>query len=134
MKSDISETLSRHGLALEKRFTLPANVKDKEECKRVIGNAASAIRGSEIEEIVVSDDLQHWPDLNDILLDLRSLPLPISLVPAGPAADLFRLQPRMIGDTVAIELQRGPRSLAERAVKRAIDLTISLTALAACCR
>ena len=128
-ETGISEALARHGLTLEQRFTLPADIKNKEGFKRIIANVVSSIRGSEIEEIVVSDDLQHWPDLNDILLDLRSLPLPISLVPAGPTADLFRLQPRMIGNVVAIELQRGPRSLLERAIKRVMDLVISASAL-----
>lgn len=128
-ETGISETLLRHGLQLEQRFALPADISDKEEFRKVIDRAVSTIRGSEIEEIVVSDDLRHWPDLNDLLLNLRSLPLPISLIPTGPTVELFKLQPRMIGETVTIELQRGPLSLLERFVKRAIDLAISTAAL-----
>ena len=127
--TDVLETLWRHGLQLEQRFILRIDVRNPAQSKKTIRGAISSIRGSDIEEIIISDDLQHWPDLIDIFLDLHSLPLPISLIPTGPTAELFKLQPRMIGETVTVELQRGPRSLPERITKRAIDLAIAAAAL-----
>jgi putative colanic acid biosynthesis UDP-glucose lipid carrier transferase len=87
------------------------------------------VRGSDIEEIVVGANLDHWSELNSLLLELRVLPLPVNLVPIGPISDLFKLSSHTIGDTVTIELQRGPRTLLERSVKRAVDLVIAGTAL-----
>ena len=57
------------------------------------------------------------------------LPVPVNLVPVGPTSDLFHLPSHTIGDTVTVELQRGPRTLFERAVKRTIDIVVAGTAL-----
>ena len=123
------ETLTRHGLQLSQHFVLPANWKDTEHRKNVIAQAISMVRGSNIEEIVVGTNLDHWSELNSLLLELRVLPLPVNLVPIGPMSDLFKLSSHTIGDTVTIELQRGPRTLLERSVKRAFDLVVAGTAL-----
>ena len=123
------EALTRHGLQLSQHFVLPADWKDTEHRKNVIAQAISMVRGSNIEEIVVGANLDHWSELNSLLLELRVLPLPVNLVPIGPISDLFKLSSHTIGDTVTIELQRGPRTLLERSVKRAVDLVIAGTAL-----
>jgi putative colanic acid biosynthesis UDP-glucose lipid carrier transferase len=60
---------------------------------------------------------------------LRVLPLPVTLVPFGTLAQLFRRSRADIGDTVAIELQRAALSPAEQAVKRGVDIVFSFLAL-----
>src|ERR1035437_2725157 len=126
---DLFEALTRHGLQLSQHFVLPADWKDTQHRKNVIAQAISTVRGSNIEEIVVGANLDHWSELNSLLLELRVLTLPVNLVPIGPMSDLFKLSSHTIGDTVTIELQRGPRTLLERSVKRAVDLVVAGTAL-----
>ncbi len=58
------------------------------------------------------------------------LPIPVNLVPVGPSSDLFQLPSHTIGDTVTVELQRGPRTLFDRATKRVLDMIFSASALA----
>src|SRR5664280_3792535 len=60
---------------------------------------------------------------------IRDSPLPVNLVPVGPISELFKLSSHTIGDTVTIELQRGPRTLLERSVRRGVDLVVAGTAL-----
>src|SRR5664280_3301406 len=123
------EVLTRHGLQLSQHFVLPTDWKDTQCQKKIIAQAISTVRGSNIEEIVVGANLDHWSELNSLLLELRVLPLPVNLVPIGPMSDLFKLSSHTIGDTVTIELQLGPRTLLERSVKRAVDLVVAGTAL-----
>jgi len=123
--SDLLESLTRHGLQLAQQFVLPADRGDKERRKEVIAQAIASVRGSNIEEVVVGANLDHWPDLQSLLAELRVLPLPVNLVPVGPMSDLFRLSSHTIGEAVTIELQRGPRTLVERFVKRVFDIIVA---------
>jgi putative colanic acid biosynthesis UDP-glucose lipid carrier transferase len=127
--SGLLEALSRHGLQLAHHFILPGVAESEQRRKAVIAEAISSIRGSDIEEVVVSANLAHWPELNGLFSKLRVLPIPVNLVPVGPASDLFKLPSHTIGDTVTIELQRGPRTWFERFVKRTTDLVIAGAAL-----
>jgi Undecaprenyl-phosphate glucose phosphotransferase len=128
-KSGIFEVLARHGLQPAHQFVLPADQKDVQGQKRVISKAISSVRGSDIEEIIVGANLDHWSHLKELLSELRVLPVPVNLVPVGPTSDLFQLPSHTIGDTVTVELQRGPRTMLERAVKRTIDIVVAGTAL-----
>lgn len=127
--SDVTETLTRHGLQLAQNFVLPTNRGDAKRRKEVIKHAVSSIRGSNVEEIVISADLDRWPEVRGILSELRVLPLPINLMPVGSISELFKLSSHTIGDTVTIELQRGPRTLSQRFVKRIADIVIASIAL-----
>jgi Undecaprenyl-phosphate glucose phosphotransferase len=121
--------LLRHGLQPAYQFLLPANPENTRDRQQIIAEAISALRGSDIEEIVVSANLIHWPELFHVLSELRVLPLPVHLVPVGPLSELFKLSSRNIGDTVTIELQSGPLTLPERFVKRAIDIFVAAMAI-----
>jgi Undecaprenyl-phosphate glucose phosphotransferase len=116
------QTLTQHGLKLARHFPLPGNRFDTERRRAVIQQAISCIRGSEVEEIVVGADVSDWPELRSLLTELRVLPLPVNLVPLGKSSEVFHLPSHTIGDTVTIELQRRPRALFARAVKRALDI------------
>src|SRR6476660_2207759 len=128
-KLGIFEALARHGLQPAHQFVLPADPKDFRGQKRAIAKAISSVRGSNIEEIIVGANLDHWSNLKELLSELRVLPVPVNLVPVGPTSDLFQLPSHTIGDTVTVELQRGPRTIFERAVKRTIDIVVAGTAL-----
>ena len=123
--------LARHGLQPVQQFFLSADHNDTKLQQKIIAQAISSLRGSDVEEVVVAADLEHWPDLSVLLSELRVLPLPVNLVPAGPMSELFKLPSHTIGETVTIELQRGPRTLFERAAKRVSDLVIASIALVA---
>jgi Undecaprenyl-phosphate glucose phosphotransferase len=129
INSGVMDALSQHGLQLAHHFILPAASDNEQSRKDIIADAISSIRGSDIEEVIVSANLSHWPELNGALSTLRILPIPVNLIPIGPASELFKLTSHTIGDTVTIELQRGPRTLTERAVKRTIDIVVAGTAL-----
>ena len=128
--SGLFETLTRHGsatfpiiLCFRPAATMP------QRRKEIIAQAISSLRGSHVEEIVVSADLHRWPELSGLLSELRVLPLPVNLVPAGPLSELFKLSSHTIGETVTIELQRGPRTLSQHILKRTFDNFIALAAL-----
>src|SRR4029079_9466454 len=128
-KSGIVQALARHGLEPAHQFVMPADPTDTKARARIIAKAVSSIRGSRVEEIIIGANPDHWASLKELLSQLRVLPLPVNLVPAGPTSDLFQLPARTIGETVTIELQRGPRTVFERALKRVADIIISGTLL-----
>jgi len=125
------ETLARHGIQPIQKFVLPADRNNTKYQQKVVAQAIASLRGSDVEEVVVAADLEHWPELSGLLSELRVLPLPVNLVPAGQMSELFKLPAHTIGETVTIELQRGPRSLFERTVKRVSDFVIASIALVA---
>jgi putative colanic acid biosynthesis UDP-glucose lipid carrier transferase len=55
--------------------------------------------------------------------------LPVSLVPVGVAADILSRPSHAIGDSICIELHRGPLDAFERGVKRLIDIFSALAGL-----
>ena len=107
-KSGILDALARHGLQPAHQFVLPTDQTNVEGQKSAIAKAISAVRGSNVEEIIVGANPGNWTTLRDLLSELRVLPVPVSLVPIGPTSDLFHLPSHTIGDTVTVELQRGP--------------------------
>ena len=87
------------------------------------------IRGSEIEEVILNFDLTRWSEFNKLISGLRTLPLPVSLIPTGALAEIVTKPSRTIGDSVCVELQRGPLSQFEQAVKRSVDIVAALAGL-----
>ena len=127
--SGLLEDFTRHGIDVNEYFLLPTDQNDLSRRKEVIAQTISAIRGSNTEEIIVSTNLDYWPELKSLLSELQVLPLPVSLVPVGAISELFRLPSHTIGDTVSIEIQRSPRTRLEQFVTRIFDVTIAGTTL-----
>lgn len=127
--ADFIESMAQHGLQLAQHFVLPSGRGETERRRAVISHAISSVRGSNIEEIVVGANLDNWMELHGLLGELRVLPLPVNLVPVGPMADLFKLSSHTIGEAVTVELQRGPRTLFERGIKRIFDVIVATVAL-----
>ena len=125
----IRAALARHGLQPTYQFTLPDGASNKKRRKEFMADAISALRGSDVEEIVVSASLNGWPELSPLLAELRVLPLPVNLVPVGHMSELLKLPSHTIGDNITIELQRGPRTALEQTVKRVLDLVIACAAI-----
>lgn len=122
-------TLLKHGVQLDREFVLPPDRCDPHELKTFICNLVGTLRGSQIEEVIVGVDVQRWTDLNTLLSGLRVLPLPISLMPTGLASDILSHPNHSMGDSICIELHRGPLGASERAAKRCIDILAAAAGL-----
>jgi len=129
VESGLVQTLTRHGLQLAQHFVLPANQNHLRRRRDVISQVIASVRGSDVEEIVVGANPDHWQQLNDLLSELRVLPVPVNFVPVGPVSELFKLSAHKIGDTVTIELQRAPLTSAELIAKRAFDIVVAALVL-----
>lgn len=123
------DSFSLHGLQVAFHFMLPSNLNDEQDQKAFVSQVVSSVRGSHIDEIVVAVNLDNWPILKSLIENLKILPFPITLIPLGQIANIFLLPSHIIGNTVTVELHRGPRTLFERLLKRLIDMILSAAAL-----
>jgi Undecaprenyl-phosphate glucose phosphotransferase len=126
--STLAHSLLKYGFLLGHHLLLPAN----DDPKQLVTFSAKVVeyaRGSNIEEILVGVDAARWGALKTLLLELRALPLPISLIPIGTASEFLNHPTHRIGDSLFIGLHRGPLSPFERSVKRTVDLAGALTGL-----
>lgn len=117
------ENLVKHGFQVRHHFALPVHQPDSRLRELAIMKILSYLRGSDIHEVVVSSEVSRWSELNDLLVSLRKLPLPVNLVPCGATSAFLKRPSHMIGDSISIELQRGPLSGPERAMKRVLDIS-----------
>lgn len=119
-----AETLEAAGFNVLKSFPLPPPGSSSALRKRLTASVIAHIRNPNInvEEVVVGADPNRWHELRAIAAQLRVLPFPITLVPTGPVAEIFRRPRHDLGKIVGIELQRGVFSQIERTIKRCIDL------------
>ena len=114
--------LERHGFEIEQLFQLGNGASPMELIEQAIASA----RGSEIQEIFVSADLQRWTEIHDLVQRLCDLPLPLTLLPDENIAALFQRKSRRLGNSVAVEFQRAPLSIYQRFSKRLLDLVVSI--------
>jgi len=118
----VGQTLATVGFEIARDYDLPPPGAGSNSSKQLIGNVIEYIRGSDVEEVVVAADPNRWLELRALASELRVLPFPIMFVPAGSVSDIFRRPHRDLGDTVCVELQRGPLSQIEHLIKRFVDL------------
>ncbi len=129
----ILEALSRHGSRASYHFVLPKDWTDGKVEESTIRQAVASIRGSDVEEVVICADARHWGQLTSMMSQLRILPLPVTLLPTGPIAELFHNRRQKVGETVTIELQAAPHTLFNRATKRLFDIVASIVGLILLC-
>ena len=114
--------LAAVGLDIVGYFALPPPGASPNLRERLVADVIEHICGSDVEEVVVATDPNRWFELRTLAANLRVLPFPITLIPIGPSSEILRRQRRDLGDTVCVELQRGPFRSAELAAKRCIDV------------
>jgi Undecaprenyl-phosphate glucose phosphotransferase len=124
-ESNLPHVLTSLGFRLERHFSLPPPEHGSRRREKIIANAIAYVRGSEIEEIVVGADLNHWSELRGLITELRILPFPVNLVPVGAVSEIFKQPTHALGSTTCIEVQRGPLTPFEYTMKRCIDLLLS---------
>lgn len=122
-------TLLKHSFRLERRFVLPTNDNDHPDIESFTARIADYVRGTDIDEVILGINADRWSDLSRLLSGLRLLPLPVSLVPVGAAADILKRPTRILGDSICVELHHGPLRPFERGIKRTIDLCIAMAGL-----
>ena len=127
--SALLHTLLKQGIQLNHQFVFPVHQQDARQQDAVVSNIVAYLRGSDIEEVIVSVDAKNWGDLKRLFSRLRTLPLSVNLIPVGAASDILSRPLHAIGDSVCIELQREPLDAFERGIKRSIDVVGALAGL-----
>jgi putative colanic acid biosynthesis UDP-glucose lipid carrier transferase len=117
--------LSCCGFKIERLFHLNADNPLSEVLEKVIATA----RGSDVQEIFLAADAASWGKIDAIAQQLAVLPIPLTLIPDDRTARLFQRPPRRFGNTIAVEFVRAPLSMAERFMKRMLDLVCSVAAI-----
>jgi Undecaprenyl-phosphate glucose phosphotransferase len=120
--------LLKYGFNLNHQFTLPA-LQGVEQQEEFVSEVIGHIRGSDIDEVIVSVDITRWAEWSKLISGLRILPLTVNLIPAGAASEILARPTHVLGNAVCIELQRGPLSGFERALKRTIDVVSACAGL-----
>jgi Undecaprenyl-phosphate glucose phosphotransferase len=94
-------------------------------------NAISLARQSQAEEFVVAVGWDQSGLLSEITAILRNSPLPVQLLPDHVVRSTLkdRRVESPICSPLTVELQRAPMSVAERGIKRSIDLLFSLAGI-----
>jgi Undecaprenyl-phosphate glucose phosphotransferase len=128
--------------ALANRETLPAQEvvathqlpRDPQAIRHVLAKITSAARGSNtISEVHLVVDWNRWPDMKQVLTELRILPVPVRLIADATAREILQYPQKKMDDVVSFELQRAPLTTGERAAKRVFDVaaaTVGLLAIA----
>jgi Undecaprenyl-phosphate glucose phosphotransferase len=128
-ETQLAPALLKHGFQLHHQFAIPSDEQNAKQQENLIAEVIAYLRGSPIDEVIVSVDVKRWDDLTKLLSGLRTLPLPVHLIPVGPAADILRRPSHVMGDSIYIELQREPLGAFERGIKRSIDIFGAVTGL-----
>lgn len=124
-ETNLAHNLAGLGFRLERHFVLPPAERASRRRADVISSAIECVRGSDIEEIVVAADLKNWNELRGLIAELRILPFPVNLIPVGVTSEIFSQPSHELGNSVCIEVQRGPLTPFEYAAKRCIDIAVA---------
>ncbi|WP_425908257.1 undecaprenyl-phosphate glucose phosphotransferase [Nitrobacter sp. TKz-YC02] len=124
-ETNLAQTLESLGFKLERHFTLPPPERGGRHREDIITTAIECVRGSEVEEIIVGADLRHWKELRGLIAKLRILPFPVNVIPVGPTSEIFNQPYHELGNSVCVEVQRGPLTPMEYAAKRCIDIVVA---------
>jgi len=117
--------IARYGLSISHvvRFC------DEGSATRLIGDALDGAQSFDIDEVLVIGHGTNLATLKPVLMELRALPLPAKLILDDFAADIVSKPVRQMGDKAAIQVQRRPLTIFERALKRSFDIAFAATAL-----
>ena len=96
---------------------------------RQIQDVIRQSRATDADEYLLAIDWDELPMLQKLSQHLRVVPQPIRLLPDFPIADLVSRPFLPVSGTIAIEIQRPPLSMFERAQKRCLDVGLASIAL-----
>jgi Undecaprenyl-phosphate glucose phosphotransferase len=99
------------------------------ERKRVVERALTLTRLAARGEILVASSGLSGERLASLLRGLNPIPRSVFLIPDGFTTQLLHRRASAIGDNVGVEMQNEPFNTAQRGVKRAIDIVVSVPLL-----
>lgn len=127
--SGFISTLRKHGYELKQQFVVAVDGPDAGDAQEVSQIVAYLRQTPEVEEVLVTADLDHYSKLIKRLAPLRDLPITVTYVPSGAGLKILTRPIRRLGEAMCIELQRKPLNALELAFKRMIDIVSAATAL-----
>lgn len=86
-------------------------------------------RQGRFNEIIIVTDRAATPEIEQALECLRVVPLPVRVVLDPVTRSVVERHVTRVGDLVLAEYQRGPFSLTERMLKRALDVAVAVVGL-----
>ena len=117
--------LKRYGIVATTILPLSSDGPKNDLVERVID---ATLRDHKINSIVIIAGWEQIGRVEQVVQDLRVLPLSIRLLPDERVAGLLGKPGIRLGETWTKELQRPPLSLEERALKRSVDLILAVCA------
>jgi putative colanic acid biosynthesis UDP-glucose lipid carrier transferase len=120
--------LKKSGFDVVRHFVLNST-QDEAAWDREIQDIIRQSRATNVDEYLLAVDWNELPMLQKLSQHLRVVPQPIRLLPDFPIADLVARPFVPVGGTMAIEIQRPPLSIFERAQKRCLDIGLASVAL-----
>jgi putative colanic acid biosynthesis UDP-glucose lipid carrier transferase len=120
--------LRKSGFDVVRHFVL-SSAQDEAGWDREIQDIIRQSRATNVDEYLLAVDWHELPMLQKLSQHLRVVPQPIRLLPDFPLADLVARPFVPVGGTMAIEIQRPPLSIFERAQKRCLDIGLASVAL-----
>jgi putative colanic acid biosynthesis UDP-glucose lipid carrier transferase len=111
------------------RHIVLSSAQDEAGWDREIQDVIRQSRATNVDEYLLAVDWNELPMLQKLSQHLRVVPQPIRLLPDFPIADLVARPFVPVGGTMAIEIQRPPLSIFERAQKRCLDIGLASVAL-----
>jgi Undecaprenyl-phosphate glucose phosphotransferase len=111
------------------RHIVLSSAQDEAGWDREIQDIIRQSRATNVDEYLLAVDWNELPMLQKLSQHLRVVPQPIRLLPDFPIADLVARPFVPVGGTMAIEIQRPPLSIFERAQKRCMDIGLASVAL-----
>jgi len=121
-----SALLTRHGYRIAGIFQMGPSAEDSASA---IEDVIDFVRGQAIDDIFLAPRTGHFYEVLAAAKALRVLPIPVTMIPDPTLAELVSNPRYELGSALALEIQRQPLSLSERAAKRLFDLTVASLAL-----
>ncbi len=121
-----SNLLVRHGYRVIKIFQLGPSAEDNAS---TLDDVIGFVRGQDIDDIFLAPRAGSVVDLVAAANALRVLPISVTMIPDPMLADLVSNPRYELGSSMALEIQRQPLGMGERAAKRTFDIVVAFTAL-----
>ena len=129
------EGLQKHGFQVAERYTLAvAGAPDITRRRAIVALMTELfdfVRTEPVDEVIIVAQGFEMRLIDELMLRLRDLPLPVRLLPAPELQRLLDQPLTDVGFAHAVELQRAPLAVGERAAKRVLDVSLATIGLIA---
>ncbi|MDA9404505.1 undecaprenyl-phosphate glucose phosphotransferase [Bradyrhizobium sp. CCBAU 45389] len=124
--SERFKDLRRNGFEVVRHVVLNVTLEDDDtKWDRDVLKIVRESRSAEADEFLLAFDWTELPTLKKLSQHLRQVPNAVRLLPDSTIADVVSRPFVPIGETVAVEIQRAPLSIGERALKRGLDIGLA---------